>query len=54
MRKMLRVIHTGCGMVVAWTIPACGFNVARASLAAVTSFVNLAITRQAASCWYKA
>lgn len=35
-------------------IPAWGLSVASASRAAVASFVNRAITRQAASCWYKA
>lgn len=35
-------------------IPAWGFSVANASRAAVASFVKRAITRQAASCWYKA
>ena len=31
-------------------VAACGFRVANASLAAVTSFVSLAMTRHAASC----
>ena len=46
---------TCCAYVVVVTaIPAWGLRVARASLAAVTSLVSLAITRQAASCWYRA
>lgn len=32
----------------------CGLRVARASRAAVTSLLSLAMTRQAASCWYSA
>lgn len=44
---MYGFILTGCGTVV---IPACGFKVAKASLAAVTSLLSLAMTLQAASC----
>lgn len=44
-------VLTGCGTVL---IPACGLSVAKASLAAVTSLFNRAMTLHAASCWYKA
>lgn len=41
---------TGCGIAAICAIPAWGLSVAKASLAAVTSLVSLAITLQAASC----
>lgn len=52
-KNTLCKMHTwwlGCGA----TIPAWGLSVASASRAAVTSLVRRAITRHAASCWYKA